>query len=284
MLNRRECLKGSAVGLLTAALPGLRAETANGRALGVQLYTLRTIIDKDLHGTLAAVRAIGYRQVETYVAEYAMGARELRKAIEDAGLAVPSAHFGYIDFEARLDYCAELGAECAVCSMVPLNLARSGDDYKRAAAQYNRWAEAAQKRGLRFGFHNHNVEFVSYDGRTGLEILLAETDPARVGWQMDCYWVAQAGSDPVEMLRLHGSRVQSLHVKDRRPEATPTLTLGPESAFFSEVGTGSMNWTAILAEAEKHHVRYLFVEQDQTQRPPLESLAISYRNLRRLLK
>lgn len=253
------------------------------RPLGVQLYTVRNLVGDDFPGTLAAIRKIGYTHAETYVAEYKMSAKDLRKAIVDAGLQVPSAHFGYNDFDARLDYCKELGAECAVCSMVPLTIANSADGYKRGADQYNIWGAKAKSMGMKFGFHNHNVEFQQYDGKPGLEILLENTDPATVQWQMDCYWVAQAGHDPVAMFRKYGKRIQSLHVKDRKPNATVTLETGARSAFFTEVGNGTLDWKSILHLANEDRVPYLFVEQDQTERPPLESLKISYANLRRLL-
>ena len=136
---------------------------------------------------------------------------------------------------------------------------------------------------MRFGFHNHNVEFKEYGGRTGLEILLEHTDPKLVQWQMDCYWVAQAGHDPVEMLRRYGDRIQSLHVKDRKANVAAVAGSGPEAAHFTEVGTGTLDWKWILRLAENDHVPYLFVEQDQTERPPLESLQISYDNLVKLV-
>jgi sugar phosphate isomerase/epimerase len=284
MLTRREFLETAGAGLaaMAAGVPAFakRAEMP----IGVQLYTVRSLVDKDFPGTLAAIRKIGYRTVETYVAEYKMPAKDLRQAILDAGLTVPSAHFGYNDFEARLDYCKELGAEYTVCSSIPATvIANSADGYKRAAAQYNDWAAKSKTMGMRFGFHNHNAEFKTYDGKTGLDILLENTDPALVQWQMDCYWVTQAGFDPVEMLRRHGKRMQTLHVKDRKPNVPTSTETGPASAHFTEVGEGTLDWKSILSLAEKNHIPYIFVEQDQTDRPPLESLQISYTNLTKFL-
>jgi sugar phosphate isomerase/epimerase len=237
----------------------------------------------DLPGTLKAIRKIGYGTVETYVAEYKMSAKDLRAAILDAGLTVPSAHFGYSDFDSRFDYSKELGTKYIVCSMIPATIANSADGYKRGADQYNAWGAKAKTMGMTFGFHNHNVEFKEYGGTTGLEILLKNTDPSLVQWQMDCYWVTQAGHDPVAMLREYGHRIQSLHVKDRKPNAPTTLDTGPGSAFFTEVGLGTLDWKSILRISGDDHVPYMFVEQDQTERPPLESLQISYDNLVKLL-
>jgi len=284
MQTRRDFLGRAAAGLAVMGLETLAFAEKAERPLGVQLYTVRSLVGNDLPGTLKAIRKIGYRYVETYVAQYKMSAKDLRRAILDAGLTVPSTHFGYNDFEARLDYAKELGTECVVCSMIPPSIADSADGYKRGADQYNAWAAKAKTMGLRFGFHNHNVEFKEYGGTTGIELLLQHTDPALVQWQMDCYWVAQAGHDPVALLRQYGKRIQSLHVKDRLPNVPTSLELGPDAAHFTEVGGGTLDWKTLLQLAGTEHIPYLFVEQDQTERPPLESLQISYNNLTRLLK
>ncbi len=283
MQTRREFLGSAAAGLAAMSLVPRAFAATPDRPIGVQLYTVRSLVDKDLPGTLKAIRKIGYKYVETFVAQYKLSARDLRSAILDAGLTVPSAHFGYNDFEARLEYAKELGTECVVCSMIPESIANSADGYKRGAGQYNQWAAKAKAMGLRFGFHNHNVEFRQYGGKTGVELLLEHTDPELVQWQMDCYWVAQAGHDPVDLLRRYGKRIQSLHVKDRLPNVPTSLDLGPTSAHFTEVGNGTLNWKQLLLLAARKHVSYLFVEQDQTDRPPLDSLQISFNNLCKLM-
>jgi len=283
MLTRREFLGDIAAGVAASMLEPLAFAKRTIRPLGVQLYTVRTLVQSDLPGTLQAIRKIGYRTVETYVAEYKIGARDLRTAVLDADLTVPSAHFGYEDFESRFEYAKELGAEYVVCASVPKTIANSADGYKRGADQYNAWGAEAKKLGLRFGFHNHNAEFEKYGDVTGLEVLMQNTDPALVQWQMDCYWVAQAGYDPVAMLRRYGQRMQSLHVKDRKPNVPTSMETGPDSAHFTEVGEGTLDWKTILRLADEAHLPYMYVEQDQTDRPPLESLQISYNNLVKFL-
>jgi sugar phosphate isomerase/epimerase len=283
MHSRRDFLAGAGAGVAAFALTRRAFGKKTDRPLGVQLYTVRSLVDKDFPGTLAAIRKIGYRTVETYVAEYKMAAKDLRQAILDAGLTAPSGHFAYNDFGTRLDYAKELGLECVVCSSVPGTVGNSADGFKRAADQYNAWGEQAKKMGLRFGFHNHNTEFKDFGGVTGVDILLRNTDPALVWWQMDCYWVAQAGFDPVEMLKKHGKRMQSLHLKDRKPNFPTSTDTGPSSAHFTEVGTGTLDWTTILRLAGQDHIPNMYVEQDQTELPPLESLQISYTNLVKFL-
>lgn len=252
-------------------------------ALGVQLFTVRSQVASDLPGTLAAIRKIGYRTVETFGSQYSIGARDLRRIILDAGLTVPSGHFGYDSIATHIDYAKELGLTCMVCSMTPAAIANSADGYKRLAGQYNEWGAQAKRLGLKFAFHNHNLEFVKYDGATGLDLLMENIDPALVQWEMDCYWVAQAGYDPVDMLRRYGSRMQSLHLKDRKPNVPYSFETGPGSAHYTEVGTGTLDWPAILRLASANGISGLYVEQDQTELPPIESLQISYTNLMRFL-
>lgn len=283
MLTRRKFLGNTAAGMAALALDPLTFAKTQDRPLGVQLYTVRSLVQSDLAGTLQAIRKIGYETVETFVAEYKMSAKDLRQAIVDAGLKAPSAHFGYDDFGSRFDYAKELGVECMVCSMIPKTVANSADGYKRGADQYNAWGAQAKQMGLRFGFHNHDVEFENFGGVTGFDVLMEHTDPALVGWQMDCYWVAQAGQDPVAMLKRYGHRIQSLHLKDRKPNVPTSVDTGPQSQHFAEVGEGTLNWPAILRLAKHDQTPWMFVEQDKTERPPLESLQISYTNLKKFL-
>jgi sugar phosphate isomerase/epimerase len=283
MSTRREFVTGAAAGVAACALVPRAFAKKMDRPVGVQLYTVRSLVDKDFPGTLAALGKIGYRTVETYVAQYKLPAKDLRQAILDADLVAPSAHFAYNDFGTRLDYAKELGVECVVCSSVPGTVGNSADGFKQAADQYNLWGDQARKMGLKFGFHNHNTEFKDYGGVTGVDILLQNTDPALVQWQMDCYWVAQAGFDPVEMLKKHGKRMQSLHLKDRKPNFPASTDTGPSSAHFTEVGTGTLDWTTILHLAGEARIPNMYVEQDQTDIPPLESLQISYTNIEKFL-
>jgi sugar phosphate isomerase/epimerase len=279
MQTRREFLGCSAATLAALGLGRTAyAKTPKARpdAFGVQLYTVRDLMKTDPAGTLAAVRKIGYRTVETYSALYGKTpAKDLRAMILDAGLEVPSAHFSYADFGNRMDYAKELGVKYVVCGNTPGADDHSTDGFKRTAHQYNLWGEQAKATGLQFGFHNHNAEFAAFDnGVTGMETLLAETDPKLVRWQMDCYWVTQAGQDPVTLLKRYANCMQTIHVKDRKPDF-PFTTSGP-SSHFTEAGKGTLDWPAIWAAATADGVRQFFVEQDTTEIPPLDSLKISY--------
>ena len=171
-----------------------------------------------------------------------------------------------------------------ICSSVPDSLGTSVEGFKSAAKQFNAWGAKAKRMGMQFAFHNHNTEFQRYGGRTGIAIVMEETDPRLVQWQMDCYWVAEAGTSPAAMLLKYPGRITTLHLKDRKAGFPTSVEPGHQSAHFTEVGTGTIDWKKILPLAEKEGVRFMFVEQDITELPPLQSLKISYDNIQRLLK
>jgi sugar phosphate isomerase/epimerase len=281
-MNRREFFSSSLASL--ALLAGSRLYgTRVPRPIGLQMYTVREQAERDLAGVLQAISKIGYREVELYWNLYSHPATKLRKVLADHGLRAPSGHLDYDGFASKLDYARTLGLTYVVCPMLPKDMWNSLEGYKRAAEQFNLWGEKAHELGMRFGFHNHNYEFRRFGETTGVDTLVALTDPKLVWLEIDCYWVTEAGHDPVEMLNRYGKRVSMIHIKDRKPGFPPSQELDASAEHFTEVGTGTINWKAVLAAAQKAGVEHYFVEQDSGERPPLESVAISYRNLRSLL-
>ena len=280
MHSRRDFLRSglSVVGSLAASRHLFGGAPPHPR-LGVQLYTVRRQAESDLAPLLKQIHAIGYDEVETYWNVYSHPAKKLRQMILDAGLKVPSGHFDYAGLPAKLDYASELGVSFVICPILPENLRNTVDDFRRTADQFNQWGERARSLGIRFGFHNHNYEFRQLGGTTGFDVLVERTDPKLVCFEMDCYWAAQAGWDPVAMLQKLGKRVRMLHLKDRRGGFPPSQELNKAAEHFTEVGNGTIDWKRVLTAAEQLEVQHLFVEQDESKRPPLESLRISYGHL-----
>ena len=284
MVTRRNFLLSSAVALPALAMQNKPGFATPKQPLGVQLYTVRSLIEKDpLPGILKQIRAIGYQEVEAFPTVYKHPAKELRQMIDDAGLSVPSGHFDYEGFEAKLDYAKQLGLNWMVCPMLPKSQWATIDGFHTAAKQFNAWGKQVADLGMRFAFHNHDYEFKPYGDKTGYQVLLDETDPHLVFFEMDCYWVTQAGKDPVEMLRSLGHRVRMIHLKDRKPGFPPSNDMGPSSSHFTEVGHGSINWKAVLNAARSIGIEYYFVEQDQTPGNPLDSIRSSYQYLRTIM-
>lgn len=263
------------------ALLGKRAWAAGHTPLGLQLYTVRSLFGGDLPALLKQIRGIGYEEVETAGDLYQHPAAELRSMILDAGLSVPSGHFDYKTFPDRLTYAKQLGVKWAVCPSIPQS--SSLESFHIAAKQFNEWAKLAKDQGMGFAYHNHDAEFRDLGGKTGYDVLIEETDPALVFFEVDCYWVAQAGIDPLQLMHKLRQRVRLLHLKDRKPGFPPSFDTGASSAHFTEVGSGTLAWKPILESARKLGVEYYFVEQDKTDGPPLESIATSYKYLRTLL-
>jgi len=252
------------------------------RPIGVQLYTVRALVAKDLPGVLAAIRQIGYEEVETFWDVYSHPAPALKRMIQDHSLRVPSGHFDYTGLDAKIDYAAELGLEWMICPMLPKAMWVSLDGFKQAADQFNKWGERIQRAGMRFGFHNHNYEFRRFGATTGYDTLVSSTDPDLVCFEMDCYWMAEAGQDPVQMLKRLGKRIQLLHLKDRLAGFPPSQMMDENAGHFAPVGEGTLDWKSILRAASANGIRHMYVEQDSGPPPPLEALRISFENLRKL--
>ena len=243
---------------------------------------MRHEAERDLPAVLEAVRKIGYTEVETYWDIYGHPAAELRRMINDHGLKVPSGHFNYDGLEAKFDYAKALGVEYVICPMLPESMWFTLDGYKRAADQFNIWGEKIHQAGMQFGFHNHNYEFRRFGDSTGFETMMNRCDPKLVCIEMDCYWITQAGGDPVQMFQQYGNRIKLLHLKDRKPGFPVSQVKDGAAEHFTEVGAGTIHWREILAAAEKNGVKHLFVERDSGDLPAMESLRISYQNLQKI--
>jgi sugar phosphate isomerase/epimerase len=268
----------------TLAIPRFAFATPKHQPLGVQLYTVRQQAERDLNGVLAQIRSIGYEEVEPYWNVYNRPASELKRMITDNGLRVPSGHFDYDGIESKLDYARELGVEYLVCPMLPENVRTGGPEgFVQAADRLNRYGELARARAMKFCFHNHNYEFRQLGDTTGFDLLMKHTDPALVGLELDCYWITQAGRDPVQMLHQYADRIHLLHLKDRKPAVANSQELNKAAEHFIEVGSGIIRWPEIIATAQGQGISHFFVEQDECDRPPIGSLKLSYHYLRTIL-
>lgn len=291
MMNRRNFLQLSTAAVLPILQRPLWAQAhAHTHVLiGLQLSTLvkRPMPEPDLVNAFQEIHAIGFQEVEPWHTVYSIPAKRLRQDIAASGLTVACGHFEYSDLAAdltgQLQYAKALGLKWVICPMLPKAQWMSPDGYHTAARQFNAWAARAHDMGMGFAFHNHDYEFRNFGGTTGYEILLKETDPKLVFYEMDCYWITQAGLDPVQVLHQLGRRVRMLHIKDRKPGFPPSNDMSQSSAHFTEVGSGSINWPAILRVAKKLQIEHYFIEQDHIDGPPLESLRASYTYLRKIL-
>lgn len=242
--------------------------------LGVQLYTLRSVMADDVDGTLAAVAEIGYREVEL-AGLYGLTPGEMRAKLDAAGLRATSSHqpVGDVrgDWQAVLDGAQTLGQSLIVVPAIPTQL-RTTEELRRLADDFNRAGEAARAAGLRFGYHNHDWEHRALaDGTIPIDLLLERTDPGLVDWQMDLFWTVHGEADPARYLTEASGRVTSVHVKDRTP-----------GGDMADVGRGVIDFAPLLRQAEGLGLLHAFVEHDQPGVDPLASIRRSYQHLSRL--
>ena len=265
--------------LLAAGSDGSR-RSANGlrrrplEAFGIQLYTLRAPLADDLIGTLAAVAAIGYREVE-FAGLHGLTPRQMRTRLDGAGLRAASSHHGLEEvrgaWSETLEGARELGQGMVVVPSIPAS-ERGREGLRRVATDLNRAGEAARAAGLRLGYHNHDWELAPLaDGTRPMDLLLERTEPGLVDWQMDVFWTVHGGADPARYLRVEGGRVTSLHVKDRTA-----------AGRMVDIGDGIIDFASLVPLAEGAGLRHAFVEHDDPD-DPLASARRSLAHLRAIL-
>ncbi len=267
----------SFLGTITAA--GIVAKRVSWAAerkiekIGVQLYTVRDQMKEDFAGTLAKVAKIGYREVE-FAGYFNHSPQEVRKILDENGLAGPSAHIDYEHLTTKMPEVVEaakvVGHSYIVCPWIPEELRPNAAGWKKIAQALNKAGAETKKAGIQLAYHNHNFEFQKFDGKAGYDILLAETDPKLVKMEMDLYWTVKAGADPLEYFAKLPGRFPLVHVKDM-----------DKGGDFAEVGNGTIDWKSIFAKSEQAGIKHYFVEQDQSK-DPFASIKQSYDYLHEL--
>jgi sugar phosphate isomerase/epimerase len=275
-MQRRNFLRNSLLtaAAISAARP-LFAQSAKPpylSDLGIQLYTLRNEIAKDVNTTIKTVAAAGYKQVEMYGFP---NCDAMVKAVRDSGLALNSSHFewdsvvnpkddSYSDFSKILDKAKEIGLKHLVIPYLADSNRKTLDDYKKVAAHANKSAALAKSAGIQLSYHNHNFEFEPKEnGISGFDVFVKEFS-ADMKFELDVFWVKAAGIDPVELVNKLNGRVSQLHLKDLKKDIPiPTYAGLPDDAF-QEIGDGIIAMAPILAAAQKAGVEHCHVEQDQS--------------------
>lgn len=260
-------------------------------SIGLQVYTVRNELEKDIPGTLRAIKAAGYAQIELL---RTLNARDIAPHARELGLGITSAFMDWAllvepgpESPADLDRTIALGRELALKYLV---FGYIGKGARETVAQMKRHAAAnafgrrCRDAGIQLCYHHHSFEFAPLeDGRTtGWEVLLQEFDPQLVKLEFDVFWAAIAGHDPVRMLHDLRGRVAQVHLKDLAPDTPVNHDEGavpPEA--FKELGAGSLDLRQILAACGETGVDQCHVEQDQSP-APLVSIAASVQHLRQL--
>lgn len=277
--TRREFAKISGGALAGIAASRHLSAVRKPLPLGIQLYTVRDMMAKDLDGTLHQVAAAGFQEVEA-AGYFGKTATQFKQAVDNAGLRCVSVHHPLSDLltkgEELIEYVHDLGASYLICSSPrtkdPSAKEMSLDDWKWDADQFNQLGEKTKKVGIHFGYHNHVGEFKKLDGEIPYDELLSTTDPKLVTMEMDCGWVAAAGLRPADYLKQYPNRFSLLHVKD--------MVLGEGKPHSTELGHGSIDYAAVYAAAG--NVKHAFYEQEEFGIPAMEALKISADYLKKL--
>jgi sugar phosphate isomerase/epimerase len=259
-------------GLAMSVLLGLPVQGAVGTGpsfkgpLGLQLYSLREQFAKDVPGTLDKVRDMGFTDVEL-AGTYNMTPEEFKAELDKRGLKAVSAHFPYKRFRDDLDGIVReskvLGLKYAGTAWIEHSGPFDEKVCREAIDTFNIAGATLAKQGIKFFCHTHGYEFVPHENGTMFDLLVSETRPEYVCYEMDVFWIVHAGQDPVALLEKYGDRFQLTHLKGMK-ESTPTGLLTGHSDVANDVpvGTGKIDFPPIFRAAEKAGVKYHFIEDE----------------------
>jgi sugar phosphate isomerase/epimerase len=295
--SRRDFLRLSAAGTIGAFVlpPALRNEMQSDpknsmNNVGLQLYTIRDQMKQDTPGSLKKVADIGYKLLE--LADYNNGKfygyspSEFRKMVNDLGMEVISSHITVEKAENKnedpvkiAEDHAALGSKYALKAWIETG-DRSLDNFKRMVEQLNGFAEKTKGSGVKFGYHNHNFEFLNMNGTIPYYDIILPGLNKDLALELDLFWVIKAGQDPVEIFKKYPGRFELYHVKDMFTQQEPFFdTTGVKD--FAPVGEGLIDFKRIFAANDIAGVKYMFVEQDSTpDNMPFDAIQKSYNNLK----
>ena len=291
MMTRRTFLH-QAGAFASGALATSHSQRAPRYKLGLQLFTVRAAMARNVDETLTRIAGMGYEEVETYgfdpqgIGYYGLPAKTFAQRLRDRNLTTPSGHYdlnrfmssGIADLERYVDRCLE-GAHALGQAYITWPLldpdSRTIEKFKVAAERLNLVGARTKKAGLQLAYHNHDFEFVEQNGQIGYDIILEQTDPALVKLQMDLYWIARGSKFPPHYwFKRAPGRFVMWHVKD----------MHRTSRDYTELGNGTIDFTKIWPDAQLAGLKHFFVEQGGNfTHDPLRSVADSAEYVKRVL-
>jgi sugar phosphate isomerase/epimerase len=276
MNTRRDFIKQTGIAAAaTMLLPS--CFNTKAKVVGLQLYTLREQLPKDVRGVIAKVAQAGYKEVETYGYSvkdkfWGLTPAAFKNLLAENGLKAPSGHYGMDTFikdgnadelKTYIEAANTIGSEYVTVPYLGDQLRQSADDYKKVAAKLNQAANICKASGLKIAYHNHDFEFTPWGDTTGYEIMLKETDPKLVDFEMDIYWVVRSGNDPVKLFQAHPGRFSMWHIKDMDKK---------EKTLNTEVGSGSIDFANLYKYAKTAGLKHSIMEQENFSLDPYVSI------------
>lgn len=278
MTTRKDFLIRSGL-LVTGAvlLPSFTlASKKDAKNLGVQLYTFRKEMLADAKGTLEKIAALGIKQIETARSTkglyYGLKPQEMKQVCKSLGMTLRSGHVALDEnWQDTLDQASASGQEYLICSSLPTK-GQTVDNYKSIAEAFNKAGEDCKKRGIKFGYHNHEYEFETREGEVLYDVLLNNTDPDLVYMELDLGWVVVAGKDPLDYFDRFRGRFPLWHLKD----------MDMQKRESTEFGKGGLDIVRMLKHKKESGLQYIFIEQEEYTSTPFESMAHNMKYMRDL--
>lgn len=268
--SRRQFLQHAAAG--TAALPWLAARVSAEPAhkfagtLGLELYSVRHLLDKDVPGTLKIVKDWGFTDVEGGN-WYGRTASEFKTLIGSYGMRMQSMLTGYErlrdDMAGAIREAKDVGATYLGTAWIPHKGPFAMAQVDEAAANFSKWGKALKAEGLQFHYHVHGYEFQPSPEGTLLDTLITRCPPGDVSFEMDVFWVMRGGGKPADLLTKYPGRFALMHIKDIAVGTAlgdPTGTAPDETSVA--IGKGQVQWPALLSLASKAGVKLFYIEDE----------------------
>ncbi|HLL93559.1 MAG TPA: TIM barrel protein [Spirosoma sp.] len=259
----------AALFLAVLLLSGLTALAQKSAPVGLELYSFRDQFAKDVPGTMARVKQMGFREVEV-AGTYGMNTGDFRKLLDQHGLKAIGVGASFEDLEGNvpkvLTEAKTLGAKYVVCFWIP----HAGDaftvrDADRAIDVFNTAGSLLAQNGISLCYHTHGYEFQTYNDGTFFDYLAENFDPKYVNFEMDVYWVKSPGYDPVALLQKYPKRFPLMHLKDRKP-GTPDSNNGKADVESNvALGQGDIGIAGIMKQAKKSGVKHFFIEDESSR-------------------
>ena len=277
--SRREFLRITAAGALGAVVLSNYSCKGGGKpalpGVGLQLYTIRDAMAADVAGSLKKVSDLGYKFVE--LADYADGKfygfepAEFKKMVNDLGLEIISSHTQVEGEGVTLDTArkmaeahAKIGSKYCIQPWIVEEMRTTIESYQRMAANWNQVGQIMKEFGMQFGYHNHNFEFATVEGKVPyFDVMLTELDKDLVIMELDMFWTTKAGHNPVDIIKKYPGRFHLFHLKDMYTHEEPFFEVIKDD--LAPVGAGVINFKEILAVKDIAGMKYMIVEQDDSR-------------------
>jgi len=307
-MEKRDFLKNTSIVAIAGSLfPGLTISSCTNKSLkniGIQLFSLPKFLEKDFRGGIKMLSQMGYKEVELYgpfpfstnsVKEswkaitpilgfsgsgyFGQTPQEVKSILKDNGMKVTSIHTDMETLQTSMEQLRKasdiLGFEYVGIPLIPKEKRKTLDGYKLAAEEFNKIGEQAKKMGLKFAYHNHGYGLKEIDGKIPLNIILDQTDPSLVFFELDIFWTMAGGADPKAYLEAYPGRYHLMHIKDMKEKVQFSGDGGDPSQwrelfpYMTTAGDGVLDLQSIIPVGKKMGVKHFFVEQDMVSQPEI---------------